>query len=139
MTLEFLSIDIDGNDYHVLDAISVTKPRVLICEYNAIFGPMRKISVPYETNFDRAAKHYSHLYFGASLAATTQAAEAKGYALVGTNSAGSNAFYVRRDLLNERVEALSSEQAYTPSKARESRDGRGNSELYYWPRKAKPH
>lgn len=124
--LGILSIDIDGNDYYVLEAINVVKPCILICEYNAVFGPTRKISIPYEADFDRARKHHSHLYFGASLSAITHAAEAKGYALVGTNSAASNAFYVRRDLLSDRVEVLSSAHAYTPSKARESRDARGN-------------
>lgn len=29
-----LSIDIDGNDYYILDAINAVQPRILICEYN---------------------------------------------------------------------------------------------------------
>ena len=92
-----LSIDLDGNDYYVLEAIGRFEPRILICEYNAVFGPVRKIAVPYRADFDRSRAHYSNLYWGASLAAMTYLAESKGYVLVGTNSAGNNAFYVRRD------------------------------------------
>jgi hypothetical protein len=116
-----LSVDIDGNDYFVFDAISFYSPSILILEYNAVFGSERAISVPYDPSFQRTAKHYSNLYFGASLAAMTLAAERKGYSLVGTTTAANNAFYVRNDLLNDRVEHLSVERAYTASNARESR------------------
>jgi hypothetical protein len=124
--LGILSVDIDGNDYYVLDAITNFKPRILICEYNAVFGGVRKISVPYESEFHRTKKHYSNLYFGASLAAITFLANQKGYKLVGTNSAGSNAFFVRNDLLNENLETLTAERAYFPRNPQESRDQQGN-------------
>ncbi len=124
--LGILSIDIDGNDYHVLKAIDSFRPRILICEYNAVFGGTKKITVPYEPDFVRTNKHYSNLYFGASLPAITDLANNMGYALVGTNSNGGNAFYLRNDLLNDKVRVLSAEQAYFPSKIRESRDAQGN-------------
>jgi hypothetical protein len=117
-----LSIDIDGNDYHVLEAISAFRPRILICEYNAVFGATRKISIPYDPAFNRTHGHFSNLYWGASLSALTQLAGRKGYSLIGTNSAGSNAFYVRNDLLTERVEVLSAPEIFIPSKIRESRN-----------------
>ena len=123
--LGLLSIDLDGADYYVLEAIRDYRPRILICEYNALFGPSRKISVPYDPAFVRAQRHYSNLYWGASLAAMTHMAGVKGYALVGSNSAGNNAFYVRRDLLNDELEVLSPEQAYAPPCFRESRDEQG--------------
>jgi hypothetical protein len=117
-----LSIDIDGNDYHVLEAINTFKPRILICEYNAVFGATRKISIPYDPAFNRTHGHFSKLYWGASLSALTQLAGRKGYSLIGTNSAGSNAFYVRNDLLTERVEVLSAPEIFISSKIRESRN-----------------
>jgi len=120
-----LSIDIDGNDYFILEAINSFRPRILICEYNAVFGA-RKISVPYEPDFCRARKHYSNLYWGASLAAITFLANRKGYSLVGTNSSSCNAFFVRNDLLNEKVKVLTAEQAFFPSTIRQSRDKQGN-------------
>lgn len=120
-----LSIDIDGNDYFILEAIDAIRPRILICEYNAVFGA-RKISVPYEPHFFRTRKHYSNLYWGASLAAITFLANRKGYSLVGTNSSGCNAFFVRNDLLNEKVKVLTAEEAFLPSPIRQSRDKQGN-------------
>lgn len=124
--LGLLSIDLDGNDYFILEAITFFKPRILICEYNSVFGATRKISIPYEPGFIRTSKHYSNLYWGASLPAMTHVANKKGYSLVGTNTASCNAFYVRNDLLNSNVEVLSVEQAYSPSRYRESRDEQGN-------------
>jgi hypothetical protein len=120
-----LSIDIDGNDYHVLESISTFKPRILICEYNAVFGAIRKISVPYDPSFNRADKHFSNLYWGASLSAISYLAGRKGYSFVGTNSACCNAFYVRNDLMNESIEALAAGDVFIPSKIRDSRDQNG--------------
>jgi hypothetical protein len=37
--IDLLSVDIDGNDYHVLRAITCIRPRVLVIEYNAKFAP----------------------------------------------------------------------------------------------------
>lgn len=123
--LGLLSIDLDGADYHVLEAIGGYRPRILICEYNALFGPHRNITIPYDPGFARTEAHYSNLYWGASLGAMTQLASRKGYQLVGANSAGNNAFYVRRDLMNEGLQALTVEQAYAPACFRESRDEQG--------------
>ena len=124
-----LSIDIDGIDYWVLEAIERYTARILILEYNAVFVGQRQISVPYDPDFCREKKHFSNLYFGASLPALTALAKKKGYVLVGTNSAGINAFYVRADLLNERLAVLAAEAAYTSSTARESRDPQGKLSL----------
>jgi hypothetical protein len=123
--LGILSIDIDGVDYFVFDSITSYKPRILILEFNPIFGVERKITIPYSADFNRTKAHYSNLYFGASLAAMTYLAEKKGYGLVGTASAGGNAFFVREDLLNERVQRLTAAQAYRPFNCRESRDESG--------------
>src|SRR5215470_3717549 len=62
-----LSIDIDGIDYHVLDALSEWRPAILIVEYNEVFGFERPVSVPYDPSFVRARKHYSNQYWGANL------------------------------------------------------------------------
>jgi hypothetical protein len=57
--LGILSIDLDGNDYFILEAVNAVRPRILICEYNAVFGPARKISIPYSPDFSRTRQHYS--------------------------------------------------------------------------------
>jgi hypothetical protein len=124
--LGILSVDLDGNDYHILAAIEFFQPRILICEYNAVFGPTRRISVPYKADFYRTAAHHSNLYWGASLGALTYLADSKGYSLVGTNTAGNNAFFVRKDLVNSAVEVLTAEAAYRSSSYRESRNEQGD-------------
>ena len=119
-----LSIDIDGNDYWVWRAIDAVSPRVVIVEYNSLFGPDRAVTVPYDARFVRRLKHHSDLYYGASIAALTRLAEAKGYALVAGNAAGNNAFFVRRDVLGDLVPCRPAE-VYRRAGFRESRDARG--------------
>jgi len=122
--LGLLHIDLDGNDYYILQEIDFTRlnPSILILEYNAVFGNERAISVPYDKNFVRTKAHHSNLYWGASLKALHHAATQKGYALVGCNLAGNNAYYIRRDLLNDKVREVSVDEAFIDSKFRESRD-----------------
>ena len=120
-----LSIDIDGIDYWVWQAITVTKPVIIVCEYNSVFGSDRAITVPLNENFYRMNAHHSSLFFGCSLRALHILAEKNGYALVGSNSSGNNAFFVRRDRLNGQP-ALSAKEAYVESQFRESLDEKGN-------------
>ena len=117
-----LSIDIDGNDYWVWKAISSIDPSIVIIEYNSIFGSSKKYTVPYNKNFERNKAHYSNLYYGASLPALVKLGKEKGYALVTCNSAGNNAFFVKENLLNEKVKELSIKEAFQERKFRESRD-----------------
>lgn len=120
-----LSIDIDGNDYWVWEAIEVVSPVVVVAEYNSVFGPEAKVTVPYAADFTRRAAHHSHLFFGASLGALCDLAERKGYAFVGSNSNGNNAYFVRLDQLGD-LRALSAAEGYVESRFRESRDASGN-------------
>ena len=120
-----LSVDIDGNDYWVLQAIDVVSPRILALEYNANFGPEAAVTVPYDPSFVRGEKHWTWLYWGASLAALTRLAKERGYALVTGNRAGNNAFYVRSDVLGD-IPELSTVEAWRPARFRESRDRAGN-------------
>jgi hypothetical protein len=123
-----LSIDLDGNDLWILEAINVVQPRILITEYNATFGPEAAVSVPYDPGFVRSEKHASSLYWGASLAALAQAARDKGFSLVGSNLAGNNAFFVRDDVRGG-LPAVEASAAWRPSRFRESRGPAG--ELTY--------
>lgn len=124
--LGLLSIDVDGVDYWIFEAISHYRPRIFIAEYNAVFGADRPISVPYDPTFVRTRAHYSNLYFGASLPALTFLANKRGYALVGTNSGACNAFFVREDLVHQTpFRPLSAKEGFTKSVARESRDKSG--------------
>ncbi len=93
-----LSIDIDGNDYWIWKEIHVIQPRIVICEYNGLFGNQHAVTIPYQENFSRKKAHFSNLYFGASLSALCHLAHEKGYDFIGCNSNGNNAFFIRKDL-----------------------------------------
>jgi hypothetical protein len=122
-----LSVDIDGVDWWILDAIDSVSPRILIVEYNPNFGPGRPITVPYDPLFNRLTKHFSGIYYGASLSAFDYLAKNKGYVLVGTNSNGSNAFFVRGDIFSTSgLVAKSVDEVFVDSKVRETRGADGN-------------
>ncbi|MFA7082795.1 MAG: hypothetical protein WC135_09300 [Bacteroidales bacterium] len=129
--LGILSIDIDGNDYWIFEEMDLSKlnPSIIIAEYNAVFGQERAISIPYDKYFQRTKAHYSNLYFGASLAALNHIAKNKGYELVGCNDGGTNAFFVRKDLLNDRIKSKTTLQAFKEDKGRQSRDKNYNLSL----------
>jgi hypothetical protein len=123
--LGILSVDIDGVDYHVLEALDEWLPSILIVEYNDAFGNQRPVTVPYDPAFVRLQKHSSNQYWGANLPAFCHLAGKRDYALVGINGAASNAFFVRRDLLNEHVREVSMASCGRQSSFRDSRDIQG--------------
>lgn len=119
-----LSVDIDGNDYWVWQAIDTILPRIVICEYNSQFGPAAEVTTPYDAAFVRDTAHFSKIYYGASIAALCSLAAGKGYSLVASNSAGNNAFFVRNDLIGS-LQVLSPGQAYRRAQFREYHDESG--------------
>jgi hypothetical protein len=122
--LGLLHIDIDGNDYHIWKAITCVNPTLVVMEYNSIFGSNQPWTIPYEADFVRQNKHYSHLYCGCSILSYCDLAEEKGYAFIGSNRAGNNAYFVRNDKLKQ-LPTLTAEQGYVESKFRESRNQEG--------------
>ncbi|KQS52736.1 MAG: hypothetical protein KAF41_01570 [Flavobacterium sp.] len=119
-----LSVDIDGNDYWVWEAINCINPRIVVCEYNSAYGPEKKLTIPYKENFVRNIEHYSELYFGASLAAFCDLAEKKGYQFVGTTSAGVNAYFVRNDLVRP-FNTYTAKEGFNESANRDSKTKEG--------------
>jgi hypothetical protein len=120
-----LSVDVDGNDYWIWEMITAVNPVICICEYNAVFGDLYPISVPYDARFSRGDAHFSNLYFGASIAALRSLAARKGYRFVGTNAAANDAFFVREDYARRFVDQSLREIQALPSRFRESRDREG--------------
>lgn len=120
-----LSVDIDGVDYHVLERLERWRASIVIVEYNPVFGHDRPISVPYDPAFWRTKAHPSNLYYGANLPAFDHLLTGRGYAFVGVNQQRSNAFYVREDLLNDRVRPAELGRFLQDSTFRESRDDAG--------------
>jgi hypothetical protein len=113
--MDLVSIDIDGNDYWVWEALlSRYTPRVVVIEYNALLGP----SVPWIVEYNPTSARESVIatsYFGASLKSLEMLGSKKGYSLVGCDFLGTNAFFVRDDLLEDRFCApYTSENHFEP-------------------------
>ena len=99
--IDLLSLDLDGVDYWIWEAITVIQPRVVVVEYQDIIGPDRALTVPYSDDFNawiHPMTDGTPNYCGASLPAFAKLADRKGYRLVGCNRLGYNAFFVRRGL-----------------------------------------
>ena len=110
--VDVLSIDIDSYDYWILEALAAA-PRILVVEYNALFGPDRRVTIPLDQPLDATPKGYG----GASLSALTALAGRKGYRLVTCENAGANAFFLRHDVAPQ-VPAVLPAAAYRPLRSR---------------------
>ena len=98
------SIDIDGNDCWVWNALTAITPAVVIIETHIELGA-RNIAVPYDPDFHYPPEKHPE-YFGASAPAMLSLATKKGYRLVGSNHYGFNLIFVRTDIFPERVPAV---------------------------------
>lgn len=104
--LGVLSIDIDGNDYHVWNALDARyRPAVVIIEYNASIPPDESRTIPYDANFHWDTSDY----YGASFLAMVRLGTRKGYRLVGADARGVNLFFVRQDLVEKLPTELAAE------------------------------
>ena len=92
---DIFSLDLDGIDYWIMESLDLTGVRVIVVEYNPLFGPKRAVTVPRAETFDRREEHHSWLYFGASLRAWIALLGSRGYTFVGANRQGNNAFFVK--------------------------------------------
>ncbi len=122
--LGLLHIDIDGNDYWVWQAVKIVSPVIVIMEYNSLFGSDNAWTTPYDPSFVRSGYHYTNLCYGSSITSLCDLAEEKGYYFIGCNSAGNNAYFVRKDKIAD-LKPLSATEGYVESKFKESRDKNG--------------
>ena len=100
--IDLLSIDIDSIDYWVWEQLSVCRPRVVIVEYNPLFGTERAVTIPYDPRFNRREFDVPRAaYYGASLQALAKLGARKGFRLVLLEPRGVNAFFVRDDLARD--------------------------------------
>ena len=91
---DLLSVDIDGNDLYVWDALTAARPRVVVIEYNSGIAPDR----PRAQRHDPDRGWDGSGGFGANLAALDVVAGRKGYRLAHSDLSGVNAFYARDGL-----------------------------------------
>ena len=79
--IDFLSIDIDGNDYYIFESLKDLSPRLIACEFNPSI-PVHMDLIPDKDNF-----------FGCSALSLINLAEKKDYRLIAMSDA--NCFFVR--------------------------------------------
>ena len=111
VNVDLLSIDLSLNTYHILKDLNIYKPSIVVTEYNAKLRENVEWICEYDENgiWDGSDK------FGASLKSFEIMMNNKGYNLVGCNITGSNAFFVKKDLINEKfIDNFSSEFHYEP-------------------------
>jgi hypothetical protein len=92
--IDLLSLDIDGNDYWIWEAIEIVRPRVVIAEIQCIWGSDCAVTVPYSKDFRTQFVDRFSIYCGASLPAFVKLGRKKGYRLVGVQNLGFNAVFV---------------------------------------------
>lgn len=95
---DLISIDIDGNDFYVWQALSAQyKPRVVVIEFNRCFNADEDKVMAYDANYRWDATEYC----GASIRAMYNLGRSLGYSLVYQESSGANLFFVRDDVLEQ--------------------------------------
>jgi hypothetical protein len=110
--IDLLSLDMDGVDYWIREAIAGISPRVIVLEYNARLGPARALSVPYRADFVAQGGHW-----GASLAAFVQLNRQRGYRLVGCDRSGINAFFIRSGIAEDVLPEASPDECFARTRA----------------------
>jgi hypothetical protein len=117
--IDLLSIDMDGVDYWIWDAIRVIEPRVVVVEYQDIIGPERSLTVPYKEGFNAYAYPTTRRmpnFCGASLPAFCKLARGRDYRLVGCNRYGYNAFFIRNPHGVQQIPEIQIKECFTHPK-----------------------
>lgn len=83
---DLLSIDIDGNDYHIWDSLQVYVPKVVVIEFNPTIPPHVEFVQPRDMSVNQSSSLLSMVLLGRQ----------KGYELVATTQC--NAFFVQKSL-----------------------------------------
>lgn len=93
---DIFSLDIDGNDYHIANALfdRGLRPRIVAVEYNSAFGPERAVASQYAADFRRTTAHPSLLYYGVYVGGWKNFFARHGYRFVTVDANGVNAFFV---------------------------------------------
>ena len=111
-SFDFLSLDIDGNDYWVLKELNLDKIKLVCCEYNPFFGNNVSVTIDYNENHS----YKPDFYFGASLKAFTNLFKEKKFELIAVDSSGTNAFFMNENNLSD-FEILDPEKSFKNSGA----------------------
>ena len=93
---DVFSLDVDGNDYYIAQAILDIgfRPKIFVVEYNSVYGPERSVTVEYRDGFVFTSAHPTQLYYGVSIAGWRKFLGSRGYHFVTIDRNGVNAFFV---------------------------------------------
>lgn len=116
--IDLLSLDLDGIDYWVWKALDEVQPRVVVLEYNDLWGPDKAVTIPYRWNFRATFPGGVADYVGASLNAFVKLGKCKGYRLVGCERLGFNAFFVRTGIGEELLPEIEPRECFQHPKVR---------------------
>jgi hypothetical protein len=96
--VDLFSLDVDGNDYWIWNAIDAINPRLLLFETHNVIPADKSLTIKYQPDFDcwsnpLAAQDYR----GASLLAIQKLCKRRGYRMIGGHRHGFNVFFLRED------------------------------------------
>ena len=93
---DVFSLDIDGNDYYIAEAIFEAgfRPRIFVVEYNSVYGPTRSLTIEYNPDFVMSRAHPTQLYYGVSISAWRKFFDRRGYRFVTVDRNGVNGIFV---------------------------------------------
>ena len=93
--IDFFSLDIDGNDYYIMEALLEHSffPKLVCVEYNAKFRPPLKLKIKYNKSHVWDGTDYQ----GCTLQSYVDLFADHNYTLVCCNIPGNNAFFVRNE------------------------------------------
>ena len=93
---DVFSLDMDGNDYYIAEAIMKAgfRPKIFVVEYNSVFGPTSAVTIQYRDEFNFVTAHPTQLYYGVSVTGWHRFFARYGYSFVTADSNGVNAIFV---------------------------------------------
>ncbi|MDR3792566.1 MAG: hypothetical protein P4L03_04205 [Terracidiphilus sp.] len=111
--VDLLSLDIDGNDYYIWEAISAINPRLCVFETHNVIPANLSLTIPYTDDFYCWKKQGAERDFrSVSLLAMKKLSQAKGYRLIGAHRHGFNVFFLRNDIAQAEFPEVSVEQVH---------------------------
>jgi len=101
---DVFSLDIDGNDYYIAQALFEAgfRPKIFVVEYNSVYGPELSVTIEYQDSFVSTKEHPTHLYYGVSISGWKKFFESHGYSFVTVDRNGVNAFFVDPEFFEEK-------------------------------------
>jgi hypothetical protein len=110
--IDLLSLDMDGVDWWIWKSIDCINPRVVVVEYNNLWGPEKSVTIPYRADFVSDYTKHGHDYAGASLSAFVKLGKEKGYRFVGCQRYGFNAFFIRNGIREDIFPEVSTKDCF---------------------------